>query len=200
MGDVDTDQVTRCRWATQIPVDECGDVCQDLTNASLNSLFCFITWTPVLRPEDVANGTNVSTYVVAIMAEDFSNETSTTPISSVPHQALVYVSHSPPGVCPSKPVIINGFPRRNLACYGKINYYRKLYFIDFIFLAVSVNSVNQYNFQANISGTCPNNTIVDFVSSSPFFTNRSVIWQVSNITWQMNVTWIANSNQTGKYM
>jgi hypothetical protein len=199
VGDVDTDQVTRCRWATQIPVDECGDVCQDLTNASLNSLFCFITWTPVLRAEDVANGTNVSTYVVAIMAEDFSNETSTTPISSVPHQVVVYVSHPPSGVCLGRPTV-GAFPRRNLACYGKINYYRKLYFIDFIFLAVSVNSVNRYTFQANVSTLCPNNSIVDFVSSSPFFTNKSDISQVSNLTYQMSIVWTANSNQTGKYM
>jgi len=120
VGDVDNDQVVRCRWATQIPIDECGNVCSDLTNASIDPIFCFITWTPVLRPSDIANGLNSSTYVAAITVEDFANESSTTPLSSVPHQVLVYVSYKPVNACASKPNVTS-FPRRNLACYGKLN-------------------------------------------------------------------------------
>ncbi len=120
VGDIDTDQEVRCRWSYQLPLDECGNVCFDLPNAQLNAIDCFITWTPVLREEDIANGLTRSTYVVAITAEDFANASSTTALSSVPHQVLVYVSSRPAGTCSTKPTLsVNG--RRNGACYGKMN-------------------------------------------------------------------------------
>jgi len=127
VGDYDNDQIVRCRWSNQLPVDECGNLCMDLTNATLDPIDCTITWKPIIRAADVASGLNVSTYVVAIQAEDFANATSTTALSSVPHQVLVYVSYKPAAACGSKPGV-SGFPRRNLACYGKITYYRKLCF------------------------------------------------------------------------
>ena len=118
VGDIDSGQVTRCRWSIQSPLDECGSVCLDLPNAQLNSIDCIISWTPVLRPADIANGLTTSTYVVAITAEDFLNSTGTTPLSSVPHQMLVFVSAKPSNACATAPSI-SGFPIRNLACYGK---------------------------------------------------------------------------------
>jgi hypothetical protein len=127
VGDYDNDQIVRCRWSNQLPVDECGNLCMDLTSATLSPTDCAITWTAVLRAEDIANGLTASTYVAAITAEDFENTTSTTALSSVPHQVLVYVSSRPAAACASRPSI-GGFSRRNLACYGKISYYRKLYF------------------------------------------------------------------------
>jgi hypothetical protein len=87
----------------------------------LNPVDCSITWTAVLRSADIANGLNVSTYVVAITAEDFENASSTTPLSSIPHQVLVYVSYKPTGACAASPSIATSFPVRNLACYGKMN-------------------------------------------------------------------------------
>ncbi len=48
--------------------------------------------------------------------------------------------------------------------------------------------------------TTQNGSIVDFISSSPLFTNKSVIYQVSNYTWGFNLTWTANTNQSGKYI
>ncbi len=118
VDDIDYDQVFRCRWSIQTPLDECGDACLDLPNAKLNPIDCIITWTPVLRSEDVANGLNTSTYIIAITAEDFVNTSSTTPLSSVPHQMLVYVSSRPSNACPYAPSV-SAFPLRNLACYGK---------------------------------------------------------------------------------
>jgi len=118
--DWDTEQTVRCRWSYQYSLDECGNVCFDLPNAVLNPVDCSITWAAVLRSEDIANGLNSSTYVVAITAEDFENATSTTPLSSIPHQVLVYVSHRPTSACSTAPSI-SGFPVRNLACYGKMN-------------------------------------------------------------------------------
>jgi hypothetical protein len=67
-----------------------------------------------------------------------------------------------------------------------------------IFLGVPVGSINTYNFQGSISTSCPNDTIVDFISSSPLFTNRSALYRVSNYTWAVNIRWTANSNQTGE--
>lgn len=133
VGDVDTEQVVRCRWSSQYPLDECGDVCLNLPNAIIDASECFIKWTPVLRSQDIANGLNTSIYVVAITAEDFINASSTIPLSSVPHQMLVYVTYSPTGLCSTTPSVSTFGGRRNLACYGIINSFRKLYFIDFIF-------------------------------------------------------------------
>jgi len=45
-----------------------------------------------------------------------------------------------------------------------------------------------------------NDSIVDFISSSPFFANKSAIFQVSNYTWGVDITWRANTNQSGKYI
>jgi hypothetical protein len=118
-SDLDVGQTVRCRWSYQIATDECGNVCLDLPSASLSPLDCTITWTPAVRAADLASGLNHSTYVIAITAEDFINSTSTTPLSSVPHQVLVYVTSRPAGACANKPGVSGGFLRRNLACYGK---------------------------------------------------------------------------------
>jgi hypothetical protein len=131
-SDVDDDQVVRCRWSSQVPLDECGDACSDLPNPQLDSTDCLITWTPVLRAADIANGLTASTYIVAITAEDFANASSTTALSSVPHQVLVYVTSRPAGACASAPTV-SAFPSRNLACYGKMNNYRKLDFSNLSF-------------------------------------------------------------------
>jgi len=71
-------------------------------------------------------------------------------------------------------------------------------FFDFIFLAVLVGSKNYYTFYGSVSAGCPNNSIVGFISSSPFFVNKSAIYQTSNYTWAMNIVWTANINQTGQ--
>jgi hypothetical protein len=75
-------------------------------------------------------------------------------------------------------------------------------FFHFIFLAVSVGppARNFYTFYGTVSAACPNNSIVGFISSSPFFVNKSAIYQTSNYTWAMNIVWTANINQTGQYM
>jgi hypothetical protein len=78
----------------------------------------------------------------------------------------------------------------------KMNDYKKLNLIDFVFLAVNLLSTNQYDFEATVH--CANDSIVDFVLSTPFFSTISVLYQVSNFTWGVNITWLAND--TGKYM
>ena len=150
LGDVDYDQVVRCRWSNQLPLDECGDVCLNLPNARLNPDDCIITWTPVLRPEDVANGLNSSTYVVAITAEDFVNASSTIPLSSAAHQILVHASSKPPNSCSNRPTV-SAFPRRNLACYGKGYASEKSYFL---FCIVRCNA--WWKLQLQFSWGCQN--------------------------------------------
>ena len=71
-ADEDTDQVVRCRWSYQVPLDECGNVCYDLPNSVLSPVDCAVTWTAALQAADVANNLTQSTYVIAITAEDFT--------------------------------------------------------------------------------------------------------------------------------
>ena len=47
---------------------------------------CTITWFAVRRPYDISGARLTSTYVAAIMVEDFVNKTSMVPMSSVPLQ------------------------------------------------------------------------------------------------------------------
>ncbi|CAF4972660.1 unnamed protein product, partial [Rotaria sp. Silwood1] len=176
-ADWDYDQTVRCRWSYQYSLDECGSTCFDLPNSQLNPVDCAITWTPVFRSQDIANGLNESTYVVAITAEDFVNASSTIPLSSVPHQILVHVSYRPANACSPRPDVW-GFPRRNLACYYG-----------------SPGATYTYGFVGRIY--CLNDSIVEFISTSPFRVQKGSIYQLSNYTWGVTVTWTSPAGQTG---
>lgn len=126
--DWDSEQVVRCRWSSQSPIDECGDTCSNLPNSVINPQDCIITWTAVLRPADIANGLNQSTYVISITAEDFASDVSTTPLSSVPHQVLVHVFTPRTGTCSTAPTYTSA-PRRNYACFGMVNILRTIHSI-----------------------------------------------------------------------
>ena len=47
---------------------------------------CTITWYARRRPTDISGNIATSTYVAAVMVEDFFNQTTSTPFSSVPLQ------------------------------------------------------------------------------------------------------------------
>jgi len=115
--DWDSEQVVRCRWSYQIATDECGNVCLNLPGATLDPIDCFLTWTPVLRSEDIANGLSESTYVVAITAEDYANASSNIPLSATPHQMLIHVYTPPTNSCSFLPTL-SALPRKNQACFG----------------------------------------------------------------------------------
>ncbi|CAF3788093.1 unnamed protein product [Rotaria sp. Silwood1] len=176
-ADWDYDQTVRCRWSYQYSLDECGSTCFDLPNSQLNPVDCAITWTPVFRSQDIANGLNESTYVVAITAEDFVNASSTIPLSSVPHQILVHVAYRPVNACSTRPAV-SGFPRRNLACYYG-----------------TPGATYTYGFVGRIY--CLNDSIVEFISTSPFRVQKGSIYQLSNYTWGVTVTWTSPGGQTG---
>ncbi|CAF3831836.1 unnamed protein product [Rotaria sp. Silwood1] len=176
-ADWDYDQIVRCRWSYQYSLDECGSTCFDLPNSQLNSVDCAITWIPVLRSQDIANSLNESTYVVAITAEDSVNASSTIPLSSVPHQILVHVSYRPTDACWRRPSI-TGLYRHNLACY-----------------ALSVGNAITFFILSTV--TCRNDSIVEFISTSPFDIFKTDFYQESNYTWGVNITWTPLSDQIG---
>jgi hypothetical protein len=78
---------------------------------------CTMTWLAQLRPLDVSRGLVTSTYVAAIMVEDFDNATSSVALSSVPLQMIVYVYTPAAGACSIPPSIIGDRPNR--ACIGE---------------------------------------------------------------------------------
>lgn len=80
VNDPDGD-VVRCRWGRSS--SECGGVCNEFPEASLNSQSCTITAT-VYSSRAVFR-------VAALMLEDFATTSSVTPFSSVALQFLVYV-------------------------------------------------------------------------------------------------------------
>lgn len=86
--DIDNDHV-RCRWSNSSL--ECGDVCYPSTLPSSISLSsnCILNIT----------GTSLTAwYAGSIQVEDFSTSTSTTALSSIPIQFLIYVYA--PKICP----------------------------------------------------------------------------------------------------
>lgn len=127
-ADWDSDQVIRCRWSYQSTTDECGDSCFDLPNSLMYPQDCYITWTAVLRAVDIANGLTESTYIIAVTVEDFDDDSSTTPLSSVPHQMLINV-FTPPSGCSTAPTWYSA-PRTNYACFGTAPILRNLHSID----------------------------------------------------------------------
>ena len=78
-----------------------------------------MTWTAVRRPYDISSGISTSTYVAAIMVEDFAPWISnTTHLSAVPLQMLIYVYTPASGACSVVPNITGDRPNR--ACIGFI--------------------------------------------------------------------------------
>jgi hypothetical protein len=195
--DWDSEQVVRCRWSIQTPLDECGDVCLSLRGARIAPEDCSINWTPVLRSADISSGQNQSLYVVAITAEDFENASSTVPLSSIPHQMLIQVYSPPNGSCATLPQI-SGTPHTNQACFGIITNCENLHPIHLLYLGMTAGSTYSFNIYAAIY--CNGDSIVDFVTSSPLYMQRGNLTQYpgSNTTWYMNFKYTPPSNQTGE--
>ena len=76
-----------------------------------------MTWYAVRRSKDISSGSATSTYVAAIMVEDFAPWISnTTRLSSVPLQMLIFVYTPAAGACSIVPNITGDRPNR--ACIG----------------------------------------------------------------------------------
>lgn len=69
---------------------------------------------------------------------------------------------------------------------------------DILTLGINAVGTRDYTFIGRISTACPNDTIVDFISSSPLFTTKGNIVKISNYTWSLSVSWGPQSNQIGE--
>ncbi|CAF2746760.1 unnamed protein product [Rotaria sp. Silwood2] len=97
VSDADGD-IVRCRWATASNgIDECGSICPPSSLPANTVIYsnCSI---------EITGTTAGSRYALAIMAEDFINSASTTPLSSVPVQFIVKFITPPP--CSIPPEIL----------------------------------------------------------------------------------------------
>lgn len=116
MSDNDGTDILRCRWANANSGtnfnrrDECEDACMGLNGIStLYPDNCTIVFTlPTTRVNWY--------YVIALQIEDYYDASSTTPMSSVPIQFLLY-AYSPSGSCTTRPEIIGDRPNRGKFCF-----------------------------------------------------------------------------------
>ena len=82
-----------------------------------------MTWYAVRRPDDITANLPTSTYVAAIIVEDFAPWISnTTRLSSVPLQMLIYVYTPVLGACTIVPNITGDRPNR--ACLGRFSRFK----------------------------------------------------------------------------
>ncbi|CAF1637226.1 unnamed protein product, partial [Adineta ricciae] len=113
-------------------------------------------------------------YAIALQIEDYYDKLSPSPMSSVPIQFLLF-GYIPSSNC-TRPSIIGVRPNR--ACIGV-----------------------PYNVQLNetiiVQTYCPNQTIVDFVTASPYGMTHSGISHPSADTWVMTLTWTPDPVQAG---
>jgi hypothetical protein len=156
-----------CRWAEKTSAfDECGGVCGVTPGSTLNGDNCTLTF-------DSTGKTIGDYYVAALMIEDFANESTYTPFSSIPLQFLIKIIAQP--TCPSKPVI-------NSILSG----------------CTAVQVGIQFNFTLTITPGCSNTTIVDVFTMPPLYMYKSNITKdgSSNI-WTLNETWKPTTQQIG---
>ncbi|CAF3830574.1 unnamed protein product [Rotaria sp. Silwood1] len=174
-----TDDI-RCRWASSTGAagNECGDICNNLSGANLSASECTITWDAVRRPYDISRGRATSTYVVAIMVEDFVNTASTIPMSSVPLQMLIFTYQPASGACSTKPEIIGDRPNR--ACIG-------------------VLPGVQHSERIVAAVYCAGDYINEFVTISPLYMIKTTIAPVSGTSnqWYITLTWTPTTDQIG---
>ncbi|CAF1052963.1 unnamed protein product [Rotaria sp. Silwood1] len=99
-SDVNTGDDVRCRWAVNkgnASFNECSEICYSSRLPNDTTLSnCTISFTGLISN---------TWYPIAVQVEDFINETSTEPLSSVPVQILIYVQATPS--CTILPTIVS---------------------------------------------------------------------------------------------
>jgi hypothetical protein len=119
-------------------------------------------------------GKNVGDYyAIAVMVEDFYNDTTTTPLSSVPIQFLVLIVNTI--VCSSKPTISSTLPKCS-----------------------SIQVGVEFNFTLTITQGCPGTTVDDVFTMPPLYMYKGSLTQVgtSNV-WTITESWIPDALQLG---
>lgn len=160
---------------------------------------CTITWLAQLRPQDALWGYVTSTYVAAIMVEDFPNVTSMTRLSAVPLQMIVYVYTPATGACGIAPEIIGDRPNR--ACIGKfpISYPSALKIDTVNYQGVPINVTLTERIVAEVYCNDTLSAVTQFVSTSPLWMTKTSVAQVPGKTNQYYImlTWTPVDDQYG---
>ncbi|CAF2840099.1 unnamed protein product [Rotaria sp. Silwood2] len=164
--DADNDY-TSCRWAQKTAgFDECGDVCQTAPGSVLDGDNCMLTF----------NSTGKSAgqyYAVTLMVEDFYDQSTYTPFSSVPIQFLIHIVNA--SVCPLKPTISSTLS----AC-----------------TAIQVGDT--FSFTLTVVQGCSGTTLQDFFTMPPLNMIKGSIVQVGTTnTWTITETWTPTALQVG---
>jgi hypothetical protein len=157
----------RCRWAKKTAqLDECGDVCKMVPGGTIDKDDCILIFD--------SNGKNVGDYyAAAMMVEDFYNANSSTALSSVPIQFLLYIVDTP--ACPLQPTI------------------------DSILSACTAVQVGvQFTFKLEITKGCSGTTIVDLFTMPPLFMDKGNLARVGTTNvWKISETWTPTTAQLG---
>lgn len=157
----------RCRWAqNRSDFDECGDICGELPDSSLDADNCTLIFnTTGKRPGDF--------YAVALMVEDFSNESNETALSAIPVQFLIQIIAKP--VCPLKPTVTSNGPTSFTLLAGE-----------------------SINFTMIIRTDCVGRTIVEFFRTAPLNMRKSnITYDVMNNQYTVTESWTPTSDQIG---
>ncbi|UJR29322.1 hypothetical protein I4U23_010534 [Adineta vaga] len=161
------DDVLRCRWASNISIfDECGDICGIVPGSTLYEENCTLVFDSTgKQPGDY--------YAVALMVEDFYNDTNSTALSSVSIQFLIRIVAGP-------------------SCYFK----------PIITLNSSINSTlkvgTNYSLVFTISTNCSGVSIVDYFRSPLLNMRKSnLTFDAINNLWIITETWMPNAEQVG---
>ena len=154
--DADSSDTVKCRWS--ITAAECGGICQSVPFGVLNSsCYFYINATTAV----------VGLYAAAFQIEDFATNTSTTALSSVPIQFVVWIKYIN-STCTTSPTIIGDLP-----------------------LDACIVANNNLTTRILANESCsPTESITDIVILS--FTNlaSSNLAKLTNSTWYKNMTWI----------
>ncbi|CAC5424639.1 unnamed protein product [Mytilus coruscus] len=168
VADDDGDTV-RCRWAKNTPDDECSDVCNTFSGSNLDEAACVLQY----------NATGLTGwYAVALQLEDYFSPTDTIPLSSVPLQFLIEVTHSAEP-CTSRPV----FPP-NIITDGSVHH-------------ILANNVFNVSIYARSGAETLRVTAIDTVSPIGMIKSQLYPHGTSGREWFVVATWIPTLSQTG---
>ncbi|CAF1307645.1 unnamed protein product [Adineta ricciae] len=166
VADADGD-ILRCRWASNDSIfDECGDICGEIPGSILYEENCTLVF-------DSTGKSSGDYYAIALMVEDFYNDSNSTALSSISIQFLIHIINE--SSCDFKPVIaLNS--SRNLT------------------LEVGTN----YSFTFTISTNCSNVSIVDYFRS-PLLNviKTNLTFDSIDDLWTITEIWMPTVEQIG---
>ncbi|UJR34575.1 hypothetical protein I4U23_027351 [Adineta vaga] len=170
MADNDPSDILRCRWSNANSASNYNqeDECKGICYGPPLSY----TLTESNCTLSFILTSAITYYPVALQIEDFYDSTYTTPMSSVPIQFL-FRGYIPSSSC-TAPSIIGVRPNR--ACIG-----------------VPINIT--FSETIIVETHCPGQTIVDFITASPYGMTHSPITQISTSKWTMILTWTPEALQ-----